>query len=180
MEFILENNMCTFAGIFTIDDKPNNFGTKPYIKRKNGSLYEVFFSGEIYNLHELFRDLEYRGYDLNPDITEEIILNLYWEYGSDFVSQLTGVFSIAINDHNTNELLLYRDRVGAKPLFYHRALAGIIFGTSQDSLFDFPSFNPELSLEGLRELLAIGPGHKSGNCIFKNMYEVLPGHSLTF
>lgn len=180
MEFILENNMCTFAGIFTFDNKKYNYGTNPYTKRKNSSAYEVFFSGEIYNLNELFQDLEYRGYDLNPDLTEEIILSLYMEYGVNFVSKLTGVFSIAIIDHNNSELHLYRDRVGAKPLFYHKALAGIIFGSSQDSLFDFSGFTPELSLEGLRELLAIGPGHKGGNCIFKNMYEVLPGHYLTF
>ncbi|MCL5036297.1 MAG: asparagine synthase (glutamine-hydrolyzing) [Chloroflexi bacterium] len=93
------------------------------------------FNGEIYNFIELREQLEKKGYKFRSDHSDsEVIPNLYMEYGTKFVELITGMFAIAIYDKKAKKLLLVRDRVGKKPLYYARRDGGIFFSSEIKSL----------------------------------------------
>jgi|CXWL01.1.fsa_nt_gi asparagine synthase (glutamine-hydrolysing) len=91
-------------------------------------------NGEIYNYIELRQELINRGVSFRTDCDTEVILKLYEVYGKEFVTQLNGMFSIAIWDKNTKEMHLYRDRLGIKPLFIADTEAGICFASEIKAL----------------------------------------------
>src|SRR3989344_8379098 len=77
----------------------------------------IVFNGEIYNFQELRRDLE-KKYKFKSQSDTEVILCAYKEYGLDCLNKLNGIFAFAIWDDRKKELLLARDRMGVKPLYY--------------------------------------------------------------
>ena len=155
-------------------------GKQPILRQKDGNEYAIVYNGELYNTEELARDLKTYGYHFSTTSDTEVILYAYMQYGPDFVKKLNGIFAFAIWDDNAKKLLLYRDRVGIKPLFYAYLSGQLIFASEPKALFCFPGFIPELSFEGMREILSIGPARTPGNGIFKHVNEVLPGHYLIF
>ena len=155
-------------------------GKQPILRQKDGNEYAIVYNGELYNTEELARDLKTYGYHFSTTSDTEVILYAYMQYGPDFVKKLNGIFAFAIWDDNAKKLLLYRDRVGIKPLFYAYLSGQLIFASEPKALFCFPGFTPELSFEGMREILSIGPARTPGNGIFKHVNEVLPGHYLIF
>lgn len=157
-----------------------NGGNQPMIRCAHGQQYAIVYNGEIYNTDELIPDLEKAGYLFETTSDTEVILYAFIHYGPDFVSRLNGIFSFAIWDPAKKALYLYRDRVGVKPLFYTVKKDLLVFGSEPKALFCHPDIHPELTMEGLREVLAIGPARTMGNGIFKDIREVLPGHFMIF
>lgn len=155
-------------------------GKQPIIRQKNGKEYAIVYNGELYNTGELARDLRQSGYEFSTTTDTEVILYAYMHYGVDFVQKLNGIFAFAIWDDNKKQLLLYRDRVGIKPLFYSFVSGQLLFASEPKALFCFPGFTPRVSMDGMREVLAIGPARTMGNGIFDDVNEVLPGHYLIF
>ncbi len=78
----------------------------------------IVFNGEIYNFRELRKELEKRGHEFYTHSDTEVIVHLYEEMGADCVRKLRGMFAIALYDEKTMSLLLARDRLGKKPLYY--------------------------------------------------------------
>jgi asparagine synthase (glutamine-hydrolysing) len=78
----------------------------------------VVFNGEIYNFQALRLDLEKRGHVFSTHTDTEVIVHAYEEYGDDFATRLNGMFAIALHDERSNRLVLVRDHVGIKPLYY--------------------------------------------------------------
>src|SRR5262249_4875918 len=78
----------------------------------------VVFNGEIYNFCELRTELEARGHEFYTHTDTEVIVHLYEDFGLDFVKKLRGMFAIALYDQKGESLLLARDRLGKKPLYY--------------------------------------------------------------
>ena len=78
----------------------------------------VVFNGEIYNFQELRQELESHGHQFHTHSDTEVIVHLYEEMGANCVTKLRGMFAIALYDEKCNALLLARDRLGKKPLFY--------------------------------------------------------------
>ena len=101
-------------------------GRQP-ISNEDGSIW-IVFNGEIYNYPELRRDLEERGHKFSTQTDTETIVHAYEEYGENCVGKLNGMFAFAIWDGSRKKLLLARDRIGVKPLYYffdgHRLLFG--------------------------------------------------------
>ncbi|WP_324171523.1 asparagine synthase (glutamine-hydrolyzing) [Sulfurimonas sp.] len=92
-------------------------GSQPYYSKDKSIV--VVFNGEIYNHKELRNELISKGYCFSSSHSDgEIIPNMYLEYGVDFVNKLNGMFAIALYDVDKQKLLLYRDRLGKKPLYY--------------------------------------------------------------
>jgi asparagine synthase (glutamine-hydrolysing) len=89
----------------------------------------IVFNGEIYNFQKLRPDLEARGHKFKSRTDTEVILHAYEEYGSSCVQYLHGMFAFAIWDGRSRELLLARDRMGVKPLFYSVDAARLLFGS---------------------------------------------------
>lgn len=154
-------------------------GGQPMVRRRNGRVCAIVYNGEIYNTDELVPKLLSAGYCFETTSDTEVILYAYMHYGADFVSQLNGIFAFAIWDETTEELLLYRDRAGTKPLFYTQSGSSFVFGSEPKALFCHPDVHPAIDANSLLEILAIGPARTSGNGVFCGIHEVMPGHFLT-
>lgn len=155
-------------------------GSQPMVRRLGEREYAIVYNGEIYNTDELMPELSAAGFTFQTTSDTEVILYAFIHYGADFVSKLNGIFAFAIWDEMNKELYLYRDRVGVKPLFYSLKNDTLVFGSEPKALFCHPDIEPKLTMDGLREVLAIGPARTMGNGIFDGIQEVKPGHFMCF
>ena len=94
----------------------------------------LVFNGEIYNFIELRNDLISKGYQFLTSSDTEVIIIMYKEYGENFIKRLNGMFAISLFDKKLNKLLIIRDRVGIKPLFYYLDEKKIVFASSIKSI----------------------------------------------
>jgi len=104
------------------------------------------FNGEIYNFQELRRDLVKKGHRFRTDHSDtETIVHAYEEYGPDFVKHLNGMFAIAVWDAPKKRLLLYRDRLGEKPLYFWQHGPNLFFASEMKSILAIPFFKKRLN-----------------------------------
>jgi len=155
-------------------------GRQPIVRRMHGSEYAIVYNGEIYNTDELTPELARAGYIFETTTDTEVILYAYMHYGLDFVHRLNGIFAFAIWDGAAERLLLVRDRLGVKPLFYTIKDSTLVFGSEIKALFCFPGIKPETDIESFREIFGIGPARTPGHGVFKNFHEIRPGHYVLF
>lgn len=113
------------------------------------------FNGEIYNFVELRPELERKGHRFYTNTDTEVIVHLWEEYGPDFVQHLRGMFGIAVWDTKTKTLMLVRDRLGIKPLYYAETPDGVFFGSEMKALLAHPSVPREPDYEAVREYLEL-------------------------
>src|SRR3989339_1648755 len=92
------------------------------------------FNGEIYNFKEIRSQLQAKGHVFKTNTDTEVIVHGYEEYGSAFLKYLNGMFAIAVHDTKKNKLLLARDHIGIKPLYYTFNNRRIIFGSEIKSI----------------------------------------------
>jgi asparagine synthase (glutamine-hydrolysing) len=118
----------------------------------------VSFNGEIYNFRELRQDLEHRGHRFRTQGDTEVLLHLYQEHGDGMLPRLDGIFAFAIWDARRHELLLARDRVGVKPLYYwHEETTGqLLFASDLAALLASPLVPRRLDARALGEFLHFG------------------------
>lgn len=140
----------------------------------------LVFNGEIYNYRELQRELASRGHRFRTNSDTETIVHAYDEYGSACVEHLRGMFAFAIWDSRLNQLMLARDRVGKKPLYYTLTSNGtLIFGSELKSLLEHPEVTRQISPEALDAYLTFGYV-PDPFCILRGIQKLPPGHFLTF
>jgi asparagine synthase (glutamine-hydrolysing) len=134
----------------------------------------IVYSGEVYNFRELRRELESYGHRFRTRSDTEVVLQAYLRWGADLGERLNGMYAFAVWDRRTEDLLLVRDRMGIKPLYYAPTPHGVLFGSEPKAILANPLFRAEVDDDGLFELLtsAKTPGHG----IFRGMREVVPGH----
>ena len=157
-----------------------NRGHQPMTKEKFGTSYTIIYNGEIYNTAELRDNLIRMGYLFKTHTDTEVILTGYMAFGPAFVKELNGIFSFAIWDDNGKRLLLFRDRLGVKPLFYTMIRDTLVFASEIKALLIYPGFKARVDTAGLCEVLALGPAKSYGTGIFKDVNEVLPGHYMIY
>lgn len=155
-------------------------GAQPPVKKFDNKEYTIVYNGEIYNVDELKSTLINAGYRFETSTDTEVILYAYIKYGEDFVCKLNGIYAFAIWDGARNQLVMYRDRLGVKPLFYTVKEDTLIFGSEIKALFCHPFVSPKIDMNGFREIFGIGPARTSGNGVFKNVFELMPGHFMVF
>ena len=148
-----------------------------HVSTGSGDIF-ILLDGEIYNRQELHRKLVFLGADCEPTNDAKQILYAYLYYGTDFIQLLNGVFSFAIWDGRSRELLLYRDRLGVKPLFYTLANDTFLFASEMKGLFAHPDCSPVIDQTSLKEVFGLGPAKTPGFGVFANVKEILPGHFL--
>jgi asparagine synthase (glutamine-hydrolysing) len=146
------------------------------ISNEDSSIH-IVCNGEIYNHLELKRVLEMKGhfYRTNSDI--ETILHLYEEYDEKCVEYLNGMFAIAIWDERRRKLLLSRDRIGIKPLYYGKFDDLFLFGSEIKAILEYPRFPRRLNdqiISAYLTLLYIPTPYS----IFKDIYKLPPAHIL--
>jgi len=137
--------------------------------------YGVVFNGEIYNYREIRRELEEEGQAFRSRCDTEVILIGYRRWGRPILEKLRGMFAFGVWDDAHGELLLARDRVGVKPLFYAQAGDGIVFASEIKSLFRHPMIRPVVEAEAVDAYLTLGyvPGPQT---VYKGILSVRPGH----
>ena len=155
-------------------------GHQPLIKRSRGRECTIVFNGEIYNMAELKAELIMEGAAFETTSDTEVILEGYMLHGKDYIKKLNGIFAAALWDDTSDELLLFRDRLGVKPLFYTMTGETLVFSSEIKGLFAYPDVNPVLDKDGLCEIFALGPARSYGKGVFKDIFEILPGQCITF
>ncbi|WP_454065105.1 asparagine synthase (glutamine-hydrolyzing) [Candidatus Nitrospira salsa] len=135
----------------------------------------VVFNGEIYNFQELRDFLLKKGHTFKTRSDTEVIVHLYEEKGEDCFKDLRGMFAIAIWDSRQRQLLLARDRVGKKPLFYAYNESRVVFGSEMKAVLAAPDVSRDVDLEALSDYFSLlyVPAPKS---IFTSVRKVLSGH----
>lgn len=154
-------------------------GAQPMVRKKGDSECAIVFNGEIYNMKELKDDLMAHGGVFETTSDTEVILVGYMLFGTEFIKKLNGIFAAAIWDSSLQKLYLFRDRLGVKPLFYTKANETFLFASELKGLFAYPGVNPVIDRDGLCEIFALGPAKSYGKGVFKDVFEVLPGHLIT-
>lgn len=137
------------------------------------------YSGEVYNFRELRVQLEAKGHRFQTRSDTEVVLRGYLEWGEDVVDRLNGIYAFALWDSRREELLLVRDRMGVKPLFYYPLPGGgLLFGSEPKAILAHPLAERAVDAAGLCEVLTIA--QTPGQSLYKGMHEVLPGQLLWF
>ncbi|MGK5632499.1 asparagine synthase (glutamine-hydrolyzing) [Streptomyces sp. URMC 123] len=138
----------------------------------------ITYTGEVYNYRELKEELIGLGHEFRTTSDTEVVLHAYLEWGEHFAERLNGMYAFAIWDPRTEELLLVRDRMGVKPLFYYPTPDGVLFGSEAKAILAHPEAEAVVDAEGLAEIFAIlnTPGH----AIFRGMHEVVPATVVRF
>lgn len=128
-------------------------GTQPIYNEDRSVV--VTFNGEIYNYIELKEELSKKGHKFYTTSDTEVIPHLYDEYGLDFLAYLNGNFAISLWDTKINRLVLARDRVGIRPLFYSVQGNSLIYSSEMKSIFKFPGIEPKLDIIGLDQIFSL-------------------------
>jgi asparagine synthase (glutamine-hydrolysing) len=146
-------------------------GRQP-MSNEDGRIW-VTFNGEIYNHHELAADLRARGHQLRTRCDTEVLVHLYEDHGPDFVHRLNGMFAIALWDAGRRTLLLVRDRLGVKPLYWHDDGRRVVFGSELKALL-VAGVDRRVDLCALTDYLTFGhvPAPRT---IFRDMRKLEPG-----
>ncbi len=138
----------------------------------------IVYNGEIYNYPELKIDLEKKGHRFYTTTDTEVLLHLYEEKGIDCLNELNGQFAFAIWDSKQKELIIARDRVGIRPLFYCRYDDAFFFASEIKAIFANQEVPRETDASALDEIFTFWTT-LPGKTVFKNIHELPPGHFLT-
>lgn len=135
----------------------------------------VAYNGEIYNFLSLRDDLIARGHRFKTLCDTEVIVHAYEEYGLDFVQHFNGMFAFALWDSNRQRLVLARDRIGIKPLYYAETDRSLIFASEVKSILRYPGFRSAANPNSLDNLLTFeyNPDQDS---LFLNVKKVPAGN----
>jgi asparagine synthase (glutamine-hydrolysing) len=138
----------------------------------------VVYNGEIYNFRELRDDLAARGHKFRSTSDTEVIVHAYEEFGPESVGRLRGMFAFALWDERKQLLLLARDRVGIKPLYYTNTGRALVFGSELKSLLCDPDVARRVNVRAIDRFLTYYYG-AGAETLFEGIYKLEPGHYLT-
>ncbi|HIJ65345.1 MAG TPA: asparagine synthase (glutamine-hydrolyzing) [Candidatus Hydrogenedentes bacterium] len=151
-------------------------GGRQPMQNEDGSIVLVF-NGEIYNFRELRTELESHGHVFRTQSDTEVIVHAYEQYGDAALLRLNGMFAFALYDHGRNRLLLARDRLGIKPLFFAFKNGALAFASELDALLRSGLIDGVLSpqaLDAYFTFLYI----PAPDTIFRDSQKLRPGEKL--
>lgn len=164
------------ARLSIIDLSPE--ANQPFFSEDNNTA--IVFNGEIYNYLSLKEELLKTGkYHFRTTGDTEVLLYMYMEYGEAMFEKVNGMFAFAIYDFTRNQLLLAKDRMGKKPLYYSVAGDTLIFASEIKALLQHPSVRKELNINALNEYLTFDY-IPTPNSIFRNIQKLEASHYLLF
>src|SRR3989344_454518 len=152
-------------------------GRQP-ISNEDGTVV-VMFNGEIYNYQALQKEVQALGHHLKTKSDTEVIAHLYEEVGEKVFEKLQGMFAIALWDKKKRQLLLARDRLGKKPLYYSLRNGTLIFGSEPKALLKYPDFKRSINQDALSLYL----GYEfvpTPYSIYENIHKLEEGSFLRF
>lgn len=152
-------------------------GRQP-MSNEDGKVW-IVFNGEIYNFAEHRDWLIKAGHQFSSRTDTEVIVHLYEELGPACIERLRGMFAFAIWDEKKRLLLLARDRLGQKPLFYHFNGRHLLFGSEPKAILAYPGIVARPDFNGINHYLGLGYV-PSPHSAFSGLHKLPPAHYLTF
>ena len=149
-------------------------GAQPMIS-PDGNII-LIYNGELYNTEDLRVLLLAKGHTFRGHSDTEVVLHAYLEWGEAAFERLNGIYAFALWDKRARRLVLCRDRLGVKPLFYSRLPGGFVFGSELKTVLCHPAVEPRVNADGLRSILLLGPARPPQCGIFAGVFALLPGH----
>jgi asparagine synthase (glutamine-hydrolysing) len=133
----------------------------------------ITFNGEIYNHAKLRQELEKKGHTYRSRTDSETLVHLYEEEGPDFVNRLEGMFAIGLWDTRRQELLLVRDRIGVKPLYYAVLPGTVLFGSEIKAILAHPRMSRRIDLAAFYHYLTfiVAPAPRT---LFQGVHKIPP------
>lgn len=148
------------------------------MSNEDGSVW-IVFNGEIYNFQDLQHRLQGAGHVIRSRSDTETLVHLYEDEGMDFLKHVDGMFALAIWDGNTGQLILARDRLGEKPLYYQMQGERILFGSELKCLLQVEGVERRINLNAIDAYLAY-QYVPHPDTIFQNIHKLPPGHLAVF
>jgi asparagine synthase (glutamine-hydrolysing) len=152
-------------------------GTQPMSVLTGGGEVALVYSGEAYNFVELREELRRAGERFETSSDTEVVLRGYLRWGEALADRLNGMYAFAIWDSRERKLVLIRDRLGIKPLYFFHTCDGVLFGSEPKAILANPLARREVDADGLRELFAFAKS--PGRPVWSGMREVSPGTIVT-
>jgi asparagine synthase (glutamine-hydrolysing) len=147
------------------------------IPNEDGSIW-IVFNGEIYNFRTLRAELEAAGHRFATSTDTEVIVHAYEQWGVDAIRRLRGMFGLAVWDTRSRRLLLARDRVGIKPLYYSVVAGRLRFGSELKSILTDPEVPRNIDVDALDHYLSFLYTPRDTS-IFRDVCKLPPGQLLT-
>lgn len=150
-------------------------GHQPFLS--NDGRYVMTYNGEIYNYKEFYPELKSNGFDIETTSDTEVLMKLFELHGLKMLHRLNGMFAFAIWDKLEKKLIVARDRMGVKPLYYSFYNEIFYFASEQKALFT-AGVPLKMAQEGLEEYI-FNRFVAGENTLYQNVKKVLPGHVMT-
>ncbi len=150
-------------------------GHQPFLSEDGR--YVIVFNGEIYNFKDFYPELRSNGFEIKTHSDTEVLLKLYQLHGLNMLNRLNGMFAFAIWDKLEKKLVLVRDRMGVKPLYYALHNETIYFGSEQKALFT-AGVPLKIAQDGVEEYI-FNRFVAGENTLYEKVKKVLPGHAMT-
>lgn len=155
-------------------------GAQPMAFRVGDETFVISYNGELYNTNEIRKELETIGHSFHGHSDTEVLLHGYCQWGEKVLERINGIFSFAVWEKKRRRLFLARDRMGVKPLFYCLIDKVLVFASEIKTILASEIIYPTLDLQGVSELLLLGPGRTPGCGVFRDIHELEPGHYAFF
>lgn len=159
----MEDFLCGISGCIKKD--LIEFSANVFTKEIDNNVYNVLLFGRVHDLSHS---------------CEEELLDLYLKYNEDFLSKIDGAFSLAIYNKTKNKLLIARDRLGLRPVYYTHIKDNFAFSTDVKNIFNYGVITPKVGKDELCEMFGLGPGHSPNKTFFKDVYALEAGHYAIF
>lgn len=152
-------------------------GSQP-MERENLS---ISYNGEVYNFSDIRKELEADGVDFSSQTDTEVVLRAYQKWGPDALKKFNGMFAISIWDDSKKELFLARDRMGIKPLYYHKSDKNFLFGSEIQALMKSGEITAEIDWDSAFQQVLTTSNFQDNEekTLIKNVYSLPAGHFMT-
>ena len=150
-------------------------GAQPMCLSWTDEEYVITYNGELYNTEELRSALISCGHSFFGHSDTEVLLHGYAQWGEGVLQKLNGIYAFAVWEKKCRRLFVARDRIGVKPLFYKLHDGGFLLGSEIKTILAYPTVKAELTMEGMGELILLGPGRSPGSGVLRDIRELEPG-----
>lgn len=151
-------------------------GIQPMNLEYGSEKYTIVYNGELYNTEEIRQELLRLGHCFKSYSDTEVLLHAYCQWQETCLDKFNGIFGFAVWEHKRKRLFLARDRIGVKPLFYAHLGEKLVFASEIKTIFASSIVRPMLDMDGVAQILLLGPGRAPGSGVFRDIKEIKPGH----
>ena len=151
-------------------------GVQPMELEYGSEKYTLVYNGELYNTEEVRQELLVLGHQFKSYSDTEVLLHAYCQWQENCLNKLNGIFGFAVWEHKRKRLFLARDRMGVKPLFYAQSGDRLAFASEIKTILASGIVDPILDMDGVAQILLLGPGRAPGSGVFRDIKEIKPGH----